>query len=174
MKRIHLIAVAGVISITLIFASAQPRKSIEVTSQTLARQPRSKPYVMDLTRKGKTYKVDANIVSRVRIRTSQGETALSDLMKKLEVTSTKVLIGSASDLRALNFGVPPNRTSPTAMATNFKCDPVLPVCECDGFGDCIALSFQCDVMLCPTCEGRNCPEGKTMCFCFKGPIVISE
>lgn len=162
MKRIRLVSVAALslIALTLVHSQPQSPKSVVVTTQTIARQPRGKPYVIDLTRNGRTYTVTASVANRVRIRTPNGEIALSDVVRKLEITSSKFQIGTASDLRAINFGFPPSGTFSTATARNFNCGVLF--CECNGFGDCIALSLECgSVFLCYE------KGGKSHCFCFK-------
>ena len=96
MKRIRLVSVAvlSLIALALVYSQPQSPKSVEVTAQTVARQPRGKPYVIDLTRNGKTYTVAADVAIRVRIRTSEGEMTMTDFMSKLGVTSGRFLPGS--------------------------------------------------------------------------------
>lgn len=109
MKKI--ILAVTLLSLALGFSTAQETgsvKKVQVTAQTLASQPADQPYLMDFTRKGTVYEVAAGInYSRVRVRTSTGAMALSDLATKLGVTGGKFLLGTFSDLSAQNFGFPP-------------------------------------------------------------------
>lgn len=178
MKRICFVALYGLILSALAYSQTPLRKQpVQVTSQTLTRQPARTPYVIDLTRKGRTYSVAADVTNRVRIRTANGEMALTDLMGKLEVTSkkfltsSKFLIGTLSDLRDINFDRPPvTRPSATAAAKGLTCNAILCECDPDIEGDCFGRRIVClgGVMFCFPCDGPECPperRGRWTCIC---------
>ena len=184
MKRTHLVAVAALTLTALILASAQSRnpvevktKTIEVTTEKIAGQARGKSYVMDLTRKGKTYSVVSDVTSRVRIRTAKGEMAMTDLMSKLGVTSgsflpgTKFLIGTQRDLTEVNFGRPlATGTSAVAAGNSLTCGPLICKCDPDIEGDCDGRKFFCKgPTMCFPCTGPDCPQSRKerwTCYCF--------
>lgn len=189
MKRMHLVVVIALTMITLIFAygqspqsTSQSRKSVEVTTQTLTRQRPGKPYILDLSHKGKTYSVSADVASRVRIRTAKGEMAMTELMSKLGVTTgrflagSKFLIGTQSDLRAINFGRPPTTRRPATATPIINCSPDFCYCDPDIPGDCDGSKLLCDdgKMFCYVCDGPDCsPEqrGRWRCLCLRAPAL---
>ena len=82
------------------FTAAQQNRvrQIEVTPQTIASQPASKPYVLNLS-SHTIYELSAGIdLSRLRIRTSQGEVASSELIRHATGTGRSFL-GRAGDMR---------------------------------------------------------------------------
>src|SRR5438132_14305480 len=107
MRHISLIILAALALALLVSAfgqTPQPKaiKRVEVTAQTIASQPASKPYIIDLTRTGTIYVLAAGIdYSRVRVRTSTGEKAMSDLVKRLGIkqlgTSGTLKLGMSFD-----------------------------------------------------------------------------
>lgn len=177
MKRVRLLVFAAAALALLVSVYGQSRKSVEVTPQTIANQPVGKPYVIDLTRNGKTYTVTASVANRVRLRASNGETAMPDLMKKLGLTDgrflngSSFLVGTLSDLRAVNFGRrPATRTALTARAKNLTCGPFLCVCDPDIEGDCFGRKLVCaGPMVCWVCDGPDCSPEQThrwTCACI--------
>jgi hypothetical protein len=149
---------------------------VQITPQTLARQPAGKPYVIDLARKGKIYAVTADVASRVRIHTADGEIGIIDLMKKTGdnkvLSGSKLLLGSFDDLRASNFGRPlTTRTSTSVRAQNLNCGPVICECDPDVEGDCDGRKYFCASlpMVCYQCDGPACSpseRNRWTCFCI--------
>jgi len=179
MKRMQFATVIGLTLITLIFASAQQPRSVQVTTQTLARQSRGRPYVIDLTRKGMTYTVAASVAGRVRIHTPKGDMVMTELLSKLGVTrgrflaGTKFLVGTFGDLSAKNFGRPlATRMSATARSNGLTCGPDICSCNPDIDGDCDERKLLCDgPMVCYRCDGPDCPPAERergfTCICMR-------
>ncbi len=123
MKKI--ILAVTILSLALSFTTAQEKgkkergsfrnKKVQVTAETLA----GKPYVIDLTRDGKSYEVTAGIdYSLVRVRTATGEVALSDMVKARGGAGKKFLLGTLNDLSAQNFGFPGGTSEPPDRGTS--------------------------------------------------------
>ncbi len=168
MKRIRLVMTVALALSALMVVYGQTRKPIEVTAQTLATQPTDKPYLIDLTRKGNTYNVAADAVSRVQVITSKGKLAMSDLVKKLGLTGSKFLFGTLSDLSAVDFGFPPGggTLSPDERTTAAKCDSL--VCTCNGRQDCSDLSKTGWCGEAAACGiGKGGKPGRWGCTCTK-------
>ena len=116
-------------------SSKKPIKQAHVTAQTIAAQPAGKAYVIDLTRKGTIYTLDAGIdYSRIRVVTPTGERALSDVinnvgLKQLQ-TGGKLRLASFGDLLEPTGGVSP-MINCSASAT----------CVCTGFSHCLLLEL---------------------------------
>jgi len=168
MRRIRLLALVALSLIALVLGFGQSRpspQSVEVTSKMIASQPGGKPYVIDLTRNGRTYTVPADMANRVQIRTSKGKTTLTDLMKKLGLasgtysTGSNFRIGTPSDLRAENFGrTLQARRALRSTRTSLKCGPFVCTCDPDIEGDCDARILYCGgPMVCWVCDGPDCP-----------------
>jgi len=78
----------------------------DVTTEKMAKQPASKAYVIE-PGKGTVYRLAPGIdYSRVRIRTSDGERAMSDLVKPFGKTDDTILVGAFADLSMRVFGQP--------------------------------------------------------------------
>jgi len=180
MRRIRLLTLVLVsfMALALVYGqSRQSNQSVEVTSQLIASQPEGKPYVIDLTRKGKTYNVPAEVANRLQIRTAKGKMALTDLMKKLGMTSGKFSpgstfrIGMQSDMRAVNFGRPLEARRTTATGTSLKCGIFVCTCDPDIEGDCVGRTFFCaSPMVCSVCDGPDCTPEQTnrwTCCCIR-------
>lgn len=156
MKRMSLVILAAPALTLLVSAYGQTRQSVEVTAQTIASQPAGTPYVIDLTRNGNTYLVASAVANRVRVRSLRGESILNDLVRKIGLSGSKFLLGTASDMRAVGFGFPSGRTR---TGTGIKCQG--DVCTCDAGSDCDRLADLClrGALLCSRCVGNDCtPE----------------
>jgi hypothetical protein len=170
MKRIYFVGMCGLVLAAFAYSQAPIRKPpIKVTTQALVRQPATKPYVIDLTRNGQTYAVSADVASRVRIRTQKGTTAITDLLKKLKVTSDKFVVGRLADFLPPHFtGRPGSRMSSTTTA--FNCDGDVCTCNPIAPNDCWQMGFDCDApMVCVNpCEGPECaPEqANRLLYCW--------
>jgi hypothetical protein len=138
MKKI--ILAVTLLTLALSFTTAQERgsiKRVQVKAETLASQPAGEPYVIDLTRKGAVHEVAEGIdYSRVRVRTSTGEMALSDLARQTGRTG-KLLVGTFSDLSAVGYGFPPGTSEPPDRdPSEASCNKSAGVCTCTGKKDC--------------------------------------
>ena len=171
MKKI--ILGATFLTLAFSFSTAQktaPIKKVQVTAATIASQPAGKPYVIDLTRNGTVYDMAAGFdYSRVRVRTPRGEMPLSALVKKPGLTAgSKFLLGTASDLRAQNFGFPGGGTLQDpggggGTSPKITCDPATQpnsLCTCHGFSECLLM------VLDKVCAGpMTCfPDGNCNCI----------
>jgi hypothetical protein len=181
MKRISLITVVALTLTLLISAYGQTPQSgsikkVQVTAQTITRQPVGTPYRIDLTRPRTVYEVAGGIdYSRVEVLTTQGKMTLNDLVRrtgsKLGSTSGKFLLGMGSDVvqqLKLNTGgtLQPRGGRPSAIAS---CKPLY--CTCTGLPDCI------DVLTKGECKGpwtcgpyTSDEEGPLYCLCLKEKI----
>lgn len=170
MKKI--ILTVTLVTLTFSFTTAQktaPIKQLEVTPKTIASQAAGKPLLIDLTRTGTVYKVAGDIdYSRVRVRLSTGEMAMSDLARKLGMTGSKFLLGTFSDLSALDFGLrpgggtfqpPDGGTSPA----RWSCHDL--VCTCTGKPDCRKMGIA-DVCLTGTVGCAKIPGKPAGCACL--------
>jgi len=137
MKKI--ILAVTLLSLTLVFATAQRRQTIkpeikqeQVTVQTMARQPASKAYVLDLTRKGTIYNIASDVdYNRVRVRTSKGDMTIAELLKKSgKNISGKLRVGMTSDIRIQKLGL----ARAGGGALNYSCGDL--ACSCSGDDDC--------------------------------------
>jgi hypothetical protein len=156
MKRTSLIILAVLVLVLLVSGYGQtPRsgtnKPVEVSAQTIGSQRAGTPYLIDLTRKGKTYMVATAVASRVRVRNARGESAMSDLVRKIGLSGSKFLIGTATDLRDVGFGFPPGRTR---TGTGIKCTGYQ--CTCDDGSDCDKLAGACASGTGIVCGSTSC------------------
>jgi len=166
MKKVCFTVVSGLMLAAFAYSqSPRVRKPIEVTPQMIASQRTGKPYVIDLTRKRNTYVVTAKFANRVRIRTSKGEMVMTDLMRKLKLSSNKFVVGTLADF------LPPNFIGTrTANIRAFKCDG--DVCTCNPIvpNDCWQMNFDCDTtMVCVNpCVGPECSaeEANRLLYCW--------
>lgn len=128
-------------------------KREEVTAQTLTSQPAGKSYSMDLTRSGKIYNIAAGLdYSRIRFRTARGEMAMNDYVRKMGITSGSFLMGTESDLSAINFGATGGGVSlPTDKGSAVKCKNDL--CICIAGTDCK-----------DTVKAKLCIDGTWSCY----------
>jgi hypothetical protein len=178
-KRKHVTAAIGLIFFVLVFCYSQApvrKQSVQVTTQSLERLPAGKPYIVDLTRTGKTYTVSTDAVRRIRIRTAKGETDMNDLISKLVpgnrlLPASKLLVGTQSDLHASNFGRPlVTRTPSLAAANSLTCGILICECDPDIEGDCFGRKIVCAApMVCYTCDGPDCPperQHRWTCACI--------
>ena len=159
MKKI--IATATLLLLGLSLTAAQktgtraPVKRV-VSSRAIKGQPAGKPYVLDLSRKGTIYTLDADVdYSRVRVRTSKGDMTIQDVLTKSGAHG-KLLVGTPSDmvaggLKTLNMT---SRALSRGSGNRFiGCDGA--ICICTGDDD-------CNKMLSP---GGDCPEGSYV-YCW--------
>ena len=173
MKRIGIIiAMASALLVSAYSQTPQSGtvKKVQVTAQTIASQPAGKPLVIDLTRRGTVHEVAEGIdQSRVRVRTSTGEMALSELLRKFGKPITgSFFLGSIDDLSAINFGFPGGDKTqpPRGGVTPVKCEDG--VCQCNAGRDCIDMwkAKLCDPYFTRCC--RNCgTNGGRGCMCIK-------
>lgn len=134
----------------------EPIKRTAVTSKDITRQPAGKVYVLDLSRKGTIYTLDADLdYSRLRVRTSKGEMTVQDVITKSGAHG-KLLVGTPGDmvtngLKTLNMT---SRATSRGSGNRFiGCDGA--ICICTGDDD-------CNRMLSP---GGDCPEGSYV-YCW--------
>lgn len=181
MRRVRLLILVVLSLVALVFVygqSPQLPQSVKVTRQSIASKPGSKPYVIDSTRNGRTYNVSADVANRIQIRTSNGKMSLSDLMGKLGLTNRKFradsnfLIGTPSDLRAVNFGRSLEARRAGGSGMSLKCGVFICECDPDIEGDCNGRIFFCAAlpMVCWVCEGPDCPpeqQHRWTCSCIK-------
>jgi hypothetical protein len=144
MKRMYF-AAGGLTLITMISTYGQAPGAInkvQVTAQALTSHRAGERYVIDLTRKGTVYDVAAAVdLSRVRVRTATEERALSEVVKQIGLPGGRFLIGTAQDLRTVNFGLPSRTVSGIRpQTTAFHCGSN-GVCLCNPASptDCFAL-----------------------------------
>jgi hypothetical protein len=131
-------------------------KRVQVTADTVARQPASKAYILDLTRKGTAYSLASDIdYSRVRIRTSKGEKSLSELVGEGR-KSSGVIVGMASDLRNLKLNLP----TVSGTIAKYSCEGLK--CNCTGDVDCNEMF---DAGVCG--DVASCDNGEGTCQCLK-------
>ncbi len=117
-------------------------KQVQVTAQTVARQPASKAYTLDLTRKGMIYNLASGVdYSRVRVRTAKGDMTMTELIQKSGKTVSGALrVGMTSDIRTQKLSL--SRRPGGGGGLNFSCQNL--VCVCTGDQDCNDL-FTSDV-----------------------------
>jgi hypothetical protein len=127
------------LSLTFVFATAQRRQPIkpeikqeQVTVQTMARQPASKAYVLDLTRRGTIYNIASDVdYNRIRVRTSKGDMTIAELLKKSGKNITgKLRVGMTSDIRIQKLGL----ARIGGGGLNYSCGDL--ACSCSGDDDC--------------------------------------
>jgi hypothetical protein len=156
----------------LIFSfSATPQKEIrriQVTAQAITSQPPGQPYVLDLS-SHTIYELSAGIdLSRLRVRTSQGEVAFSELIQHASGTSRSFL-GRAGDMRteilepgSRKIGPGGDKTAGFVnCAAGKKAD-----CHCAGWRDCIGLAVTkvgCDYWSCTFPEAPAEPAPYCTC-----------
>ena len=132
MKKI--ILAGTVLSLAFSFSTAQkkPIKQVQVTAQTVARQPTKKPYVLDLTRKGTIYSLAAGVdYNRVVVRTSKGDLTVAELIKKSgKNISGNLRVAMTSDMRTQKL----NLTRVGGGRLNYDCGDL--ACVCTGDDDC--------------------------------------
>ena len=106
-------------------------KKVEITPQTVARQPRSKPYVVDLTRRGTIYTVASDVdYNKVLAHTAKGDMTIADLIEKSgKRVSGRLRIGMTSDIRSQKLNLKRARGG-----LNYSCSDV--VCLCTDDEDC--------------------------------------
>ncbi len=155
MKKTILAVIALLCAFSFITAQKKPVKQVQVRAQTIANQPTGKPYALDLTRKGTIYNVPSNVdLSRLRIHTSKGEVALSDLTEKGK-KSGRLMVGFTTDLRdtKLNLGSP-------SVVAKYSCEGLK--CNCTGDVDCN------DMFGAGVCgDVASCDTGNGTCECYK-------
>ena len=134
MKKIILTVTLLALAFSFTAAQKKPLKQVQVTSQTVARQPAGKAYVLDLTRSGTIYNVAAGTdYSRVQVRTSKGEMTVAELLKKSgKNVSGKLRIGLTSDIRAQRLSL--GRPGGGGGRLNYSCSDL--ACACTGDDDC--------------------------------------
>lgn len=172
MKRKSLITLVALALVTLLITaySRTPQteavKKVSVTAKTIASQPAGKPLVLDLTKRGTVYEIDANVnYSQVRIRAAIGERQLS---RKAGATG-KFLVGHGDDLSAINFGFSGGGTLPPLdpKPTEAKCDKN--TCYCVGPKDCKDLNKAkwcwAELWACGKGDGNNNTTNQWGCFC---------
>jgi hypothetical protein len=146
MKKI--ILAVTLLTLAFSFSTAQktaPIEKVQVTARTIARQPADQPYRIDLTRNGRIYVLAAGIdYSRVRIRTSKGEVAMSDMVKPLRRTG-KLLVGTLSDMRVQMPALVGGTSRPPVGGTSqepprCKYYGTSRVCTCDGWFSCAEMA----------------------------------
>jgi hypothetical protein len=153
-----LVAVGSTVAQKDMTAQRRPTiKQVQVTTQAVARQPVSKAYTVDLTRKGTIYNLASGVdYSRVRIRTAKGDMTMAELIQKSGKNISGALrIGMTSDIRAQKLNL---SRRPGGGGLNFSCENL--VCVCTGDKDCNDLftSDLCgDISICY-------PDG---CFCLR-------
>jgi hypothetical protein len=137
-------------------AAQQDRvRQIEVTPQVIANQPAGKPYVLDLSRSGTIYDIAKGVdLSRIRIRRSQGDLSMTDLIQRRQ-GSGRMVLGMVNDIRSqiLEPGSRKVSTSGSGSPASFvNCDAgINPHCHCSGWRDCIGLAVgkvSCDFWSC--------------------------
>ncbi len=131
-------------------------KQVKVTAQTVARQPASKAYTLDFTRKGTTYNLAAGVdYSRVRVRTSKGEMLLSDLVGGNR-KSSGMIIGTVGDLRNMKLNLAPKG----GTIARYTCVGIK--CKCTNEADCNDMF---DAEVCG--DIASCDTGEGTCECLK-------
>jgi hypothetical protein len=169
MKKV--ILAATVLGVALSLSSAQNKnqvRQVEVSARTVASQPATKPYVLDLTRAGTVYSLGPGTdFSRLLVRTDGGEKSIGNLASQFR-TDKNILIGTLNDLWRINFGFPtvddisgPNRVSEAQCKDG--------VCGCTGKKDCgdLGRSGKCasGTVTCGT-WGVGPDKGKRGCQCL--------
>ena len=160
MKRISVSIFVILILALLVYAQSQipsgTIKRVDVTAQTIASQPAGKPFVLDLTNRGTIYTLAAGIDhSRLRVRLAGSEVAVSDTVKKIGSSSSKLFLGTLDDMSGQNFFFPKvGGSQPAAAAAQYTCSSG--ACQCEGFSDCLRLRLD---KLCKDyilCSGHLC------------------
>jgi hypothetical protein len=134
----------ALLALAISSATAQKKKlvkQIDVTARTIASQPSSKAYLIDLTHTGTTYSFAAGVdYSRVRVRTSKGEMTLTELLAKTGKTVTgKLSIGMTSDLRAQRIGLTRVRGGGLRFNPDTDCGGLVCACNDPDGQDCIDM-----------------------------------
>jgi hypothetical protein len=143
-------------------------RHIAVGSQAITSLARGKNYVVDLTKRGVVYEFDNKDgqldLSRVFVRTSKGEVAMTAYLEKA-IPKAKLANLKISS-QAFTVGTRPtaNVATPRAAALNFGCDRA--VCSCSGRKDCGDLIFGTslcgDLIICTTQS-----NGQKFCICAR-------
>jgi hypothetical protein len=109
-------------------------KQVQVSIQAVSRQPASKAYTLDLTRKGTIYNLASGVdYSRVRVRTAKGDMTMAELIQKSGKSISGALrIGMTSDIRTQKLSL--SRRPAGGGGLNFSCQNL--VCVCTGDQDC--------------------------------------
>lgn len=143
------------VSLAFLSTIAQKKtvKQVQVSAETISRQPDQKPYTVDVTREGTVYVIAADVdYSRVSIKTSKGAESLSEMARRAK-RSGRLLIGKGSDIHFedVHMNIAERRTS-------YSCDDTS--CKCTGVNDCYLLGWT------HKCKGGwTCDENG--CTCFK-------
>ena len=151
--KITVLVVMGTAVVVLAVASctARPQKTVQVTAETIDKQPPGRAYVIDLTRRGVRYDVAAGVdYGRVEVRTSDGDIALNDFVRRRGYSGgERLLLGSRlSDLINL---LPPEGGGVAEASCGGG------TCTCTGRKDCSDLS-----------KSGKCKSGPSDATCCKG------
>ena len=187
MRRIHLFAAVSIVIVASIFVPNIPLaanfvslsapivqapagenkvRRVPVNSQAIAKLPKDKNYVVDVTQRGVTYEFDNKTsqldLSRVFVRTGKGAVAIASF---LEQTFPKEKL-AAFKLSSQSFSVgtrpPGNVVTPPSAILNFGCDKT--ICSCSGKKDCTDMIF--NTSLCGgiiICNVQS--NGQKFCIC---------
>lgn len=152
-----LILAATLLAIPLAVTIAQKKrvKQVQVTKRSIASLPPGKPYVIDLSQGGTVYNLAADLdYSSVKIRTSKGLVAITELTKNLN-HANDLIVGMSDDIRFKDL------EATVARQTNYSCGIL--TCECTGPADCVNLDRS------GTCKGAwSCD--RSGCACWKIPM----
>jgi hypothetical protein len=110
-------------------------KQVEVSVETVSRQPVNKAYSIDLTRKGTIYNLASGVdYGRVRVRTTKGVMTVAELIQKSGKTITgPVRVGMTNDIRAQRL-VGASRPGLGGGGLRYDCGDL--ACGCTGDDDC--------------------------------------
>lgn len=185
MRRIHVLALAALMLGTLIFTVNGPLaqnsailsapvlqtpgatttlRRIQVNAKTITALPTDKKYVVDLTRRGVKYEFDAKPgvidFSRVAVRTSKGEVAISSFLQRT-IRKDKLSLFKDTSL-SFTIGSRPAGTVQTQPSGLIHCgEHPEDDCFCTGEADCqVMLDKVCIDYICANSVPVYCQCGK--------------
>ena len=174
MKRIDALLILVLLGFTLAPAQKKTVKNVHITAKTIITESRSGAYVIDLSRDGTFYSIDADVdLNAVEIRTRDGQVTLSEAMRKLGISKSRsqeddrgyrkekasgsIFIGLGSDLLFQELPM-----LSTGRSVGYKCSG--PICTCTSLADCFRMGTEgvCGPITVCTENVCTCSKSKTV------------
>lgn len=140
-------------------------KQVDVTAQTVKRQPAGKAYSLDLNRKGTIYNLASGVdLSRVRVRATKADMTTVDMtvaeliQKSGKNITGPIRVGMTSDIRAQRLAGGRRPGGIGGRGLNYDCSDL--ACACTGEDDCIDMFDSDKCGLIAVCY----PDG---CICIR-------